>query len=403
MDNNTPVNELQFRWQRYRNFLSKYIPEADGAFIFSRLNIFYFCGTFANGVFWLPLEGEPILFCRRGAERAKIETPIKNIVDFNSYGDIQKYLHDVAGILPSMIATEMNGLSWSLSNSLRKHVSQVDFVPGDKLIAMTRARKSEWELQILRKAGAKHNKCLTQLLPARLHEGMTEFEIAHEISSIFFAEGHHGILRMESFGEEAFMGHIAAGDSANYPSVFNGPVGLKGVHPAVPHMGSDTIRWLSGNPLTIDIGFTLCGYQTDKTQVYWPGSKSTIPMPLQSAHDFCIEMQSMVAEQLCPGSIPSDLWRQCADIAAQSAWQNGFMGLGKNKVNFVGHGIGLAIDEFPVITSGFDVPLEEGMVLAIEPKIGIPGVGMVGTENTFEVTPQGGQSLTGKDYAIISI
>ena len=79
------------------------------------------------------------------------------------------------------------------------------------------------------------------------------------------------------------------------------------------------------------------------------------------------------------------------------------MGLGENKVNFVGHGNGLAIDEYPVIAKGFDLPLEAGMVLAIEPKIGIPGIGMVGTENTFEVTTQGGQSITGNNYDIITV
>ena len=403
MKNNTPVEEIHSRWKKYREFLRKDFPQAEGAFVFSRLNIFYFTGTFANGVFWLPAEGEPILFCRRGAERAELETPIKNIVQFNSYGDIEKTFKDFAINLPSQIATEMNGLSWSLSKSLIRYLPNTEFIPGDKLISMTRAKKSEWELQILREVGKKHNKCLTQLLPPSLHEGINELQISHKISAIFYSEGHHGVLRMETFGEEAFLGHIALGDSANYPSVFNGPVGLRGAHPAVPFMGSEKIKWESGMPLIIDNGFTIGGYQTDKTQMYWLGNKSTIPESIQSAHNFCVEMQAMLAEQLCPGSIPSNLWDQCDKIVSKSPWANGFMGLGNNKVNFVGHGIGLAIDEYPVLANGFDLPLEEGMVLAIEPKIGIPGIGMVGTENTFEVTINGGKPLTGNNYEIITI
>ena len=73
MMNSTPTKEINSRWKRYREFHRKYLPQCEGAFIFSRLNIYYFTGTFANGVFWLPIEGEPILFCRRGAERAKNE------------------------------------------------------------------------------------------------------------------------------------------------------------------------------------------------------------------------------------------------------------------------------------------------------------------------------------------
>lgn len=76
------------------------------------------------------------------------------------------------------------------------------------------------------------------------------------------------------------------------------------------------------------------------------------------------------------------------------------MGLGHNKVNFVGHGIGLAIDKHPVLANGFDLPLEEDMTVILEPKIGLPGIGMVGTENTFEVTPEGGKASTGNRYEI---
>jgi len=71
------------------------------------------------------------------------------------------------------------------------------------------------------------------------------------------------------------------------------------------------------------------------------------------------------------------------------------MGFGKRKVKFLGHGIGLQVDEMPVIAEGFNEPLKEGMVLALEPKKGIENVGMVGIENTFIVTGQGGKCITG--------
>ena len=79
------------------------------------------------------------------------------------------------------------------------------------------------------------------------------------------------------------------------------------------------------------------------------------------------------------------------------------MALAANKVAFLGHGIGLAIDGHPVIARGFDEPFETGMVMAVEPKLGIEGVGMVGVENTFEVTDAGGVCLTGDDYGIVCV
>jgi Xaa-Pro dipeptidase len=397
------TRELASRWDRCKNLLQQFIPEAHGILVFSRLNIYYFSGSFANGVFWLPLSGEPILLCRRGDERAKIESPVKHIYSFRSYSDIETILNDLGFSLPKLVAAEMNGLSWALSNSLIKHLSAHQFVPADKIISMSRAKKSEWELNILREAGSRHAKCLTKLLPPFLHDGISELEICHKIFELFFSEGHLGILRMENYGEEAFLGHISVGDSANYPSVFNGPVGLRGVHPATPHMGSADVKWTMGKPLTIDNGFNLAGYITDKTQVYWLGDEENMPVNAIKAHDFCIDLQDKIADFLRPGILPSEIWNHCFAKVERSEWRDGFMGLGKNKVFFVGHGIGLAIDEYPVLANGFDLPLEEGMTLAIEPKIGIPGFGMVGVENTLEVTTDGGKCLTGENFDILTI
>ena len=403
MNNIIPAEELAYRWDRCKNLLHQFIPQAEGILVFSRLNIYYFSGSFAGGVFWLPVSGEPVLFCRRGDERAKIESPMNHIYPFRSYGDIETILNDFGGSLPGLIAAEMNGLSWALSNSLTKHLSAHKFVPADRIIGMSRAKKSEWELTILREAGAIHARCLTKLLPPFLHDGISELEISHKISELFFSQGHLGILRMENYGEEIFLGHISVGESANYPSVFNGPVGLRGVHPAAPYMGAAEVRWTSGQPLTIDNGFTLAGYMTDKTQVYWLGDKERMPVNAVKAHNFCIDLQDEIAEVLRPGTLPSEIWKHCHAKVERSEWRDGFMGLGKNKVFFVGHGIGLAIDEYPALANGFDLPLEEGMTLAIEPKIGIPGFGMVGVENTFEVTTAGGKCLSGEDFDIITI
>ena len=75
---------------------------------------------------------------------------------------------------------------------------------------------------------------------------------------------------------------------------------------------------------------------------------------------------------------------------------------GKN-VPFVGHGVGLHVDEMPVIAKGFDEPLVPGMTIAVEPKMGIDGVGIVGCEDTWLVTEFGAENLTGEAKEIICI
>ncbi|MCU4158134.1 aminopeptidase P family protein [Carboxylicivirga sp. A043] len=397
------AEEIALRQQRFQKLMQEHMPQTDGAFIFSRLNIYYFTGTMNVGVLWIPKDGQSILFIRKGEERAKYESALDAIVTFSSYKNIPATFLDRGMKIPSCIAAEMNGLNWSLSARLTKSLPNTQFIPGDHLLAMTRALKSESELQIMRDAGARHHKCMNDLLPEHLHEGISELEVAHKLLELYYQEGHNGILRLESFGEELFAGLVSIGDSGNFPSAFNGPNGAYGLHPAVPYMGNKNIKWEKNTPMIIDNCFNLHGYHTDKTHTYWRGKKSDIPANIQHAFDFCVETQNYFAEQLKPGAIPSQIWAECQQRVAASPWADGFMGLGKNKVVFLGHGIGLAIDEYPAIARGFDQALQEGMTMALEPKIGIKGIGMVGIENTFEITANGGKVITGKNDEIIVV
>jgi Xaa-Pro aminopeptidase len=72
-------------------------------------------------------------------------------------------------------------------------------------------------------------------------------------------------------------------------------------------------------------------------------------------------------------------------------------------VKFLGHGIGLEIDELPVLARGFKQPLEAGMTIAIEPKFTFPGIGVVGIENSYLITDDGFENLCISREGIIRI
>jgi Xaa-Pro dipeptidase len=398
-----PLEEMTRRHEACRAALAKYHPAAEGLAVFSRLGLYYLTGTFGNGVFWLPREGRPVLMIRKGIERARLESPLEDIHPFRSYGDIPGICSDAGSPFETTVAAEMNGLSWNLSGLLQNKLKGVRFVPGDMTLARAQAVKSPWELNKMRLCGERHARSLVELLPGKLKVGMTEREASHAVWEVFFELGHPGMLRMGAHGEEIFLGHVAAGDSGNYPSVFNGPLGLRGEHPAIPFMGYAGKVWKKGQPLSVDCGFAVEGYHTDKTQVYWAGSRESIPDSVARAHAFCMDVQAWVAENLKPGAIPSEIWTHCHDWAVKEGFEAGFMGLGGNKVPFLGHGIGLVVDAWPVFARGFDEPFEAGMVMAVEPKMGIEGVGMVGVENTFEVTENGCACLTGDSFGMICV
>lgn len=393
-----PVTEVNDRVTRLCGHLETLCPQASGLLVFSRLSIYYLSGAWANGLLWIPQTGEPVLLCRKGVERAHLDSPLSRIAPFKSYTTIPALLQDFGVPLGNQVGVEMNGLSWSLGELLRSKVPDVNFVAADTALNWTRAVKTPWELAKLRLAGQRHDQALNDTLPGRIHPGMNEREISLAVWDAFYAHGHQGMMRMQNPGEEIFLGHVAAGDSANYPSVFNGPLGLRGAHPALPFLGYAGKVWRRHEPLALDCAFCLEGYHTDKTQIYW-AEESVIPEAADRAQDFCIQIQDHLASRLVPGAVPLELYRDCVKIALQNGLAEGFMGLGGNKVAFLGHGIGLAVDEWPVIAPSFNRPLEANMVLALEPKIGLSGLGMVGVENTFVVTSEGGQCLTGERFA----
>ena len=398
-----PLQELQHRHARCRRILAQTLPEAGGLLVCSRLNIYYLTGTLADGLLWLPLTGEPVLMVRQGLLRCRAESGLAHIHSLAACADLPTLCAHSGSPLSPALAVEMGGISWAQAERLQAVLTPLTLHPGDSVLSTCRAVKSTWELQKMRLAGQRHDQAVCQMLPAVLRPGMSEREISHAAWKVFFSLGHGGINRMGNYGEECFLGHVATGQNGNYPSHFNGPLGLRGEHPAVPVMGHAHTVWEKHSLLALDIGFTLEGYHTDKTQTYWSGPAASIPDPLRRAHDACMEIQQRAAEALKPGAIPSRIWEEAVQRAESLGVQEGFMGLMGNKVHFLGHGIGLVIDESPVLARRFDLPLEEGMVLAIEPKVGLPGLGMTGVENTFEVTPAGGRCLTGQQYDIVCV
>lgn len=398
-----PDEELKRRRDAVRAHLQTLAPEAGGILVFSRLNIYYLTGTFGQGVLWLPLSGEPVLLIRKGVNRARLEAGVEQIHSFKSYSELPGLCADAGSPFTPTVAAVMAGLTWQLGNMLAAKLKDYTIVPGDHAVTLAKMVKSEYELDILRRCGEKHHRCLYDILPTRMRPGMTEREISHLAWQVFFEEGHMGILRMQAHGEEAFLGHVSAGDSGNYPSGFNGPLGLRGEHPASALMGNEGKVWEMGEPLMLDIGFQIEGYHTDKTQAYFAGAESAKTDDIRRAHDFCMELQGWLCATAAPGVTPEELYLHCLDAAKKRGYAEGFMGLDENQVPFVGHGIGLTIDEFPPIAKGFTQPLEQGMVLAFEPKQSLRGVAMVGVENTFEITADGCRCISGDKYDMVPV
>jgi len=301
---------------------------------------------------------------------------------------------------PDSVYLEAEHVSLATFQRLQKHFPFKRFLPVDPIVLNVRSVKSRYELDLMKKAGKIHRYVLEELAPGIMSEGMSEADFSSELYAVMVREGHHGVVRFGMSEAEIVLGLIGFGESSIRPTFLDSPGGNAGISPAVPLFGSRDRKLTQGDLVFIDIGCGYHGYHTDKTMTYMFGM--AIPDDAIAIHQQCVEIQNHAASLLTPSAIPSEIYQTIIG-SLEPAFLENFMGHGNRKVQFIGHGIGLEIAENPVIAHGFNEPLEEGMAIALEPKKGIKGVGMVGIENTFLVTPRGGESITGSHPGLILI
>ncbi|MGD9807293.1 MAG: M24 family metallopeptidase [Deferribacterales bacterium] len=390
-----PAEELKNRMESFRTNMDKHCAGWNAAFIMNKVNIFYFTGTQQNGVLVVPRDGDAVFFVRRSFYRAEIESQFDRLIQIKSFKDVPP----VTGDLGKTVHIEKEFVPLAHFERINKYFAFENVHSCDFALAATRAVKSRYELDIMFKAGKLHRETLEDFVPAVLKEGMSEKELGALILKHMLDRGHHGVARIGMFNTELFLGQICFGENSMYYNTFDGPGGIKGMSPAVPLLGNENRTLRKDELVFADIGCGMEGYHTDKTQVYAFGS---LPDEAYEYHDKCVAILEATVARMKPGEIPSKIYEDVLSEYDEDFLEY-FMGVGEERVKFLGHGVGLVIDEYPVFAKGFDLPLEENMVMAVEPKRGITGTGLVGLENTYVVTKDGGLSLTGENTEIISI
>jgi Xaa-Pro aminopeptidase len=371
-------------------------PDWEIAVIFSKINLYYFTGTMQDGMLIIPKNKEATLWVRRSYERALDESLFPRIEPMSSFRDAAKGINR----LPDTVYLETEVVPLAFYQRFQKHFPFKNVRSVDAQIHSVRAVKSEYELMLTREAGKIDRHLMEDIVPEKLREGMSEVDLATELFSAVVEEGHDGVSRFRMFEVEMVLGNVCFGESSIYPTYFDGPGGSYGMSPAVPLFGSRDRKLRKGDLVFIDAGCGVKGYNTDKTTTYMFGS--SLPQYAIDIHNTCVDIQNEAAKMLKPGTIPSKIYNNIISNLDEDFLQN-FMGFGKRKAKFIGHSVGLQFDETPVIAEGFDEPVQEGMVFALEPKKGIENIGMVGIENTFIVTSKGGECVTGDNPGLIPV
>jgi Xaa-Pro aminopeptidase len=302
--------------------------------------------------------------------------------------DLPGLLAEHGNVPPKRLGLELDVLPANLYIAYQK-LFQAKVIDVSPLVRQVRMVKSPYEVEIIRKAARLMEEVFGSV-GEHLREGMTEVALAGQLEAVARRLGHQGFVRMRTWNQEMFYGHLMAGASAGVPSYLASPTGGTGLTPAIAQ-GAGFKRIGRHEPILLDYVGAVDGYLADQTRIFALGA---LPDRLVAAHQAMLTVQQTVVQAAHPGVACADLYRLAVDTAADLGYEEHFMGPSSDRIPFVGHGVGLELDEWPILTEQSPHHLQPGMVFALEPKLIYPGEGVVGIENMFLVGPDGLERLT---------
>lgn len=378
--------ELQ---QRLNNLQSAIIEaNADACVITSSVNQYYLCDFIFDGYLYVLPEGEPTLFVRR-----PVGVEGENVI----YIRKPEQIPDFISATPKRVMLETDVLSYNTTLRLQAALHDPEIVNVSGKLREIRSVKSEYELSQLRES-AKIQADIYRQIPSLYRAGITDIEFQADVEHLMRKNGSIGIFRAYGENMDIFMGSVLAGDNAQTPSPFDFAMGGGGVSPALP-IGASGVTLKEGMTIMFDMTGNYTAYQSDMTRTFAIGKIDEIAY---RAHAVSVEMNQWVLDNVKPGTSCAEVYAYALETAKKYGLEDNFMGT-KQQAKFVGHGVGIEINEPPVLTLRSKEVFLPNMAFAFEPKFVLPGIGGVGIENTFVVTESGVEKITICEEKIITL
>ena len=367
------TGDLKLKWDRIQQAMRKI--NADGCLLTVDVNLYYTTGRIYSGYFYLPAEGAPWFFVKRpnglaGDHVEYIRKPEQMAELFAFYG-----LE-----MPEKLLLEADELTYNDYIRLQKIFNPKETGNATAMMRELRRIKTPYEIEMFRISAERHAKTYAEI-PECFRPGMTDLEFQYEIEKRMRKNGSIGLFRAFGANMDIFMGSILAGENAEVPSPFDFALGGSGIDASCP-LGANGTPLKEGTAIMVDM--------TDMTRVFSVGHLTELAY---RAHQTALLIESEIENIARPGTPCAELYEIAAKITESQRLGAYFMGT-KQQAKFVGHGIGIQINELPVLTPRSKDMLEPNMVFALEPKYVIPGIGAVGIENSFLVTETGLEKIT---------
>jgi Xaa-Pro aminopeptidase len=356
--------------------------DIDLAILSENSDLYYYSGSIQPLYLLVPAAGTPVALARKALTRIQTEVMGSAIEAFHGTKDLAAIIEKHGLGKAKRIAFTLDTVSYASVDRFLKLIVGAEAVDIAWTIRTLRMIKSENELSRVRES-ARILSGLPDLVKSVFRPGMTELELSAPIEHYFRQSGHGAIIRCRREGVDmSSSGVLSSGANSLEGTKFDGICVGKGLSPGAPY-GSSTERIEPGVPIIMDYAVTIDGYHSDQTRMASWGAPSHEVM---RAYEAMRRIETAISVKLRSGAICEDLYSESLRMAEELGYADTFMGIGTERVRFVGHGVGLEMDEPPYLAPKMKYPLEGGMTVAIEPKVALPGIGVIGIEDTFEIT-----------------
>lgn len=356
----------------------------DALLLADNADVFYMSGRYYRGYVYVTSSGECIYF----VIAPDIFLPADNVVSIRKPEQIPGELTRRGLELPQVVGLEYDSLTYNEVKRLAKVFEGAECADCSGVMRSARMVKTPYEIELMRVDGLHHAAVYDHI--GRLYRrDMTDLEFQVEIERALRLEGCLGHTRVAGRLMEINMGSVISGDNADVPSPYDFSMGGAGMSAALP-VGADGMTMKHGTTVMVDMNGNFNGYQTDMTRVFSVGE---IPDEAIAAHECSRHILRVLERETIPGVEVCHLYETAMELVRGEGLEHYFMGHNR-QVAFIGHGVGIELNEFPPVTARCRQIVEEGMTLALEPKFVIPGVGAVGVENTYVVRADGLECLT---------
>jgi Xaa-Pro aminopeptidase len=389
MTNGHRVRELQRRMKE---------QGLDAAVILQPRDLYYYSGTSQPCNLLVPAHGEPVLFVRRAEPFVREETWITS----RDRGGGPRQLRDGLkrlGIEKGTLGLELDVVPYALVNKLASVLGDYTFADVSPLVLAQRMVKDPQEVEWIR--GATHRFDLAhQAILRSVRPGLTEVELGSRIAEVLIREQTEQVVFIRRWDDWLQpMGTVASGDNLARISGHAHTVTGVGLGPALPWGPSDRAMQ-PGDLVVVDNPLNYRGYHSDNTRTYVVGKASARQ---RAVYADLHRVQDHALKRVRAGIPVNELFGETLDLVRELGYADSFQGYGESQGQYLGHGVGLELDELPVLDAQTKIPLQVNMVLAIECKFIIPGFGAVFLEDTVVVREDGAEILSHSERGLAEV